>query len=62
MVKASRLYSSIILNSLKARPFVKVYWSTIPKFLVLDKEIKQELDAAKPAPAETYSARFRPRF
>ena len=30
--------------------------------LVANKEIKQELEVAKPAPAETYRPSFRPRF
>lgn len=33
-----------------------------PEQLVLDKDVQQELEVAKPAPAETYSPSFRPRF
>ena len=36
--------------------------SAVSEQLVLDKEIKQELEVAKPAPVETYRVSFRPRF
>ena len=36
--------------------------SATPEQLVSDKEIKQELEIAKPVATETYSASFRPRF
>jgi len=36
--------------------------SATSELLVADKGVKQELEAAKPAPRETYSASFRPRF
>ena len=34
----------------------------VPKPLLADKGVKQELEVAKPAPAETYHTSFRPRF
>ena len=36
--------------------------SAAPEQLVLNKEHRQELEVAKPAPTETYSTSFRPRF
>lgn len=36
--------------------------TTVPEPLVSDKVVQQELEVARPAPAETYSTSFRPRF
>nr|QJS05233.1 hypothetical protein [Psychrobacter sp.] len=36
--------------------------AAVPELLVADKGVKQELEVARPAPAETYRTSFRPRF
>lgn len=53
----------LLANGIKIKEaYHQERYANLSEELVSDKGIEQELEVAKPAPAETYSASFKPRF